>query len=64
VLGLVGAGGIGLALEGSLNTLAWPPVSLILLIILVTIVISEWIIAKVRWTIIEAGVRHHGPREA
>lgn len=52
VLGLVGAGGLGLALEGSLNTLAWPQVSLILLIILVTVVISEWITAKVRKIII------------
>jgi phosphonate transport system permease protein len=52
VLGLVGAGGLGLALEGSLNTLAWPQVSLILLIILVTVVISEWITAKVRKVII------------
>lgn len=52
VLGLVGAGGLGLALEGSLNTLAWPQVSLILLIILVTVVISEWITAKVRKAII------------
>jgi phosphonate transport system permease protein len=52
VLGLVGAGGLGLALESSLNTLAWPQVSLILLIILVTVVISEWITAKVRKIII------------
>lgn len=52
VLGLVGAGGLGLALEGSLNTLAWPQVSLILLIILVTVIISEWITAKVRKIII------------
>ena len=52
VLGLVGAGGLGLALEGSLNTLAWPQVSLILLLILVTVVISEWITAKVRKAII------------
>lgn len=48
VLGLVGAGGLGLALESSLNTLAWPQVSLILLMILATVVISEWITAKVR----------------
>jgi phosphonate transport system permease protein len=52
VLGLVGAGGLGLALEGSLNTLAWPQVSLILLIILVTVVASEWVTAKVRKAII------------
>ncbi len=52
VLGLVGAGGIGLQLSGSLNTLAWPQVSLILLVILVAVVISEWVSAKVRGAII------------
>ncbi len=52
VLGLVGAGGLGLALESSLNTLAWPQVSVILLMILVTVVISEWVTAKVRRSII------------
>lgn len=48
VLGLVGAGGLGLALEASLNTLAWPQVSVILLIILATVVVSEWVTANVR----------------
>ncbi|MGP9812078.1 phosphonate ABC transporter, permease protein PhnE [Rhodopseudomonas sp. NSM] len=48
VLGLVGAGGLGLALEASLNTLAWPQVSVILLMILATVVFSEWLTAKVR----------------
>lgn len=52
VLGLVGAGGIGLQLQGSLNTLAWPQVSLILLIILFAVLISEWVSAKVRGAII------------
>ncbi len=52
VLGLVGAGGLGLALESSLNTLAWPQVSLILLLILCTVVVSEWVTARVRRKII------------
>ncbi len=52
VLGLVGAGGLGLALEASLNTLAWPQVAVILLIILVTVVVSEWVTAEVRRRII------------
>ncbi len=52
VLGLVGAGGIGLALQSSLNVLAWPKVSLILLVILVAVVIGEWVSAKVRGAII------------
>lgn len=50
VFGLVGAGGIGLQLPGSLNTLAWPQVSLIL--ILIAVIISEWVSAKMRGTII------------
>ena len=48
VLGLVGAGGIGLQLEASLNTLAWPQVSVILLAILSTVVFGEWLSARVR----------------
>ncbi len=52
VLGLVGAGGLGLALEASLNVLAWPQVSVILLMILVTVILSEWLTAKVRSAII------------
>ena len=52
VLGLVGAGGIGLQLSSSLNVLAWPQVSLILLVILVAVIISEWVSAKVRGAII------------
>jgi len=52
VLGLVGAGGIGLLLESSLSRLAWPEVTVILLAILVTVVISEWVSAKARKAII------------
>lgn len=52
VLGLVGAGGIGLQLQGSLNTLAWPQVALILLVIFVAVIISEWVSAIVRKAII------------
>jgi len=52
VLGLVGAGGIGLQLSSSLNVLAWPQVALILLVILVAVIISEWVSAKVRGAII------------
>ncbi len=52
VLGLVGAGGIGLQLSASLNVLAWPQVSLILIVILIAVMISEWVSAKVRGAII------------
>lgn len=52
ILGLVGAGGIGVQLQGSLNTLAWPQVTMIFIVILATVVISEWVSAKVRHAII------------
>jgi phosphonate transport system permease protein len=52
VLGLVGAGGIGLPLNGAITTLAWTQVSLILLVIIATVVLSEWVSAKVRHAII------------
>ena len=52
ILGLVGAGGIGAQLESSLNVLAWPQVMLIILVILGTVVVSEWVSARVRHAII------------
>jgi phosphonate transport system permease protein len=52
VLGLVGAGGIGLQLQASLNVLAWPQVTLILIIIFFAVLLSEWVSAKVRHAII------------
>jgi phosphonate transport system permease protein len=51
VLGLVGAGGIGLPLNAAITTLAWTQVSLILLIIIATVIVSEWVSAKVRHAI-------------
>jgi phosphonate transport system permease protein len=52
VLGLVGAGGIGMQLQASINVLAWPQVSMILILILGTVVVSEWLSARVRHAII------------
>ncbi|NQW10548.1 MAG: phosphonate ABC transporter, permease protein PhnE [Alphaproteobacteria bacterium] len=52
VLGLVGAGGLGLRLQESMNTLAWPQVTVIFLLILVTVLLSEWVSARVRHAII------------
>jgi phosphonate transport system permease protein len=42
----------GCSLQASLNTLAWPQVTVILLLILAAVVISEWVSAKVRGAII------------
>lgn len=52
ILGLVGAGGIGAQLQGSLNMVAWSQVSLIMLVILGTVIVSEWVSARVRHAII------------
>jgi phosphonate transport system permease protein len=52
ILGLVGAGGIGLQLQASLNVLAWPQVTLIFLLIFATVIFSEWVSARVRHAII------------
>lgn len=52
VLGLVGAGGIGLQLEASMNNLAWSQVSMILLAIFSLVGVSEWVSAKIRHAII------------
>ncbi|MEP3685915.1 MULTISPECIES: phosphonate ABC transporter, permease protein PhnE [Sulfitobacter] len=52
ILGLVGAGGIGLKLNASMAILAWDQVAVILLLILATVVVSEWVSAVIRRTII------------
>ncbi|TEA79303.1 phosphonate ABC transporter, permease protein PhnE [Allopusillimonas ginsengisoli] len=52
VLGLVGAGGLGVKLESALGTLAWPKVFMLLIVIFATVVVSEWVTAKVRQRLI------------
>ena len=52
VLGLVGAGGIGLQLNASIMNLAWTEVSMILIVIIATVILSEWVSAKIRYAII------------
>jgi phosphonate transport system permease protein len=52
VLGLVGAGGIGLELNAATTQLYWTQVSLMLLVIIATVILSEWVSAKVRHAII------------
>jgi phosphonate transport system permease protein len=48
VLGLVGAGGIGTQLKASVDILAWPQVTLIFVVILATVILSEMVSARVR----------------
>lgn len=52
VLGLVGAGGIGLQLNASVSRLAWNEVTVIFIVIFATVIVSEWVSAKVRHAII------------
>lgn len=52
ILGLVGAGGIGVQLESSLARLAWAEVTVIFAVILATVVLSELVSAKARKAII------------
>jgi len=52
VLGLVGAGGIGMQLQASINILAWPQVTMIFLLIFGTVLVSEWLSARVRHAVI------------
>ena len=52
ILGIVGAGGIGIQLSASINVLAWTQVTTILIVILGTVFLSEYISAKVRGAII------------
>jgi phosphonate transport system permease protein len=50
-LGLVGAGGIGLQLNGSINSLRWADASVILVMIFLLVLLSEWVSARVRSSI-------------
>jgi phosphonate transport system permease protein len=52
VLGLVGAGGIGLELNAAITQLYWTQVSLILLVVIGTVIVSEWVSAKIRHAMI------------
>jgi phosphonate transport system permease protein len=52
VLGLVGAGGIGMALDSALNLFQWDRVALILVAILAIVVAAEVIVTQVRKRVI------------
>lgn len=52
ILGYVGAGGIGLQLNASMDNIAWSEVSVILIVIVALVALSEWVSAKIRHAII------------
>jgi phosphonate transport system permease protein len=48
VLGLVGAGGIGMAMNAAIDTFEWQRVALILLVIFAVVVLSELLVTQLR----------------
>ncbi len=52
VIGLVGAGGIGINLNDSINAFKWSQASIIFIIIFLLVLFSEWVSAKAREAII------------
>jgi phosphonate transport system permease protein len=48
VLGLVGAGGIGMALDAALNLFQWDKVALILIAILAVVIVAEIVVTQIR----------------
>ncbi len=52
VVGLVGAGGIGLYLNHAINRMAWPDAAAILIVIFLMVLSSEWVSSKARHAII------------
>lgn len=52
ILGLVGAGGIGVALDSALNNLYWDQVGLILLVIFAIVIVAEFATSYIRGKII------------
>ncbi|ALO47276.1 phosphonate ABC transporter, permease protein PhnE [Pseudohongiella spirulinae] len=51
-LGLVGAGGIGLQMNAAINNLAWAQVATVFVLIFATVIVSEWVSARVRHAMI------------
>lgn len=52
IIGIVGAGGIGLQLAEQIRVLEWQKVSFLILMILVTVAAIDWISGKLRFAII------------
>jgi phosphonate transport system permease protein len=48
VLGLVGAGGIGMALDTAMNLFQWPRVAMVLLAIFLVVIVAEVVVTQIR----------------
>jgi len=57
IIGIVGAGGIGLHLSEAIRTLEWHHVSFIVIMILLTVAVIDFLSARVRFAIIGSGNR-------
>jgi phosphonate transport system permease protein len=57
IIGIVGAGGIGLYLANEIAQAEWPQVAFLILMILLTVATIDWLSAKVRFAIIGARSR-------
>jgi phosphonate transport system permease protein len=54
IIGIVGAGGIGLYLANEITQAEWPRVAFLILMILATVATIDWISSKVRFAVIGA----------
>ena len=52
IIGIVGAGGIGLQLAEQIRVLEWQKVSFLILMILIAVAAIDWISGKLRFAII------------
>ncbi len=52
IIGIVGAGGIGMHLAEQIRILEWDKVSFLILMILVTVAVIDWISARLRHAVI------------
>jgi phosphonate transport system permease protein len=55
IIGIVGAGGIGLHLAEQIRVLEWGQVSFLVLLILVTVAVIDWVSGRLRFAIIGRG---------
>jgi phosphonate transport system permease protein len=59
IIGIVGAGGIGLQLAEQIRVLEWQKVSFIILLILIAVAAIDWISSKLRFAIIGRSALSH-----
>ena len=58
IIGIVGAGGIGAQLSEQIRVLEWQKVAFIILLILITVAIIDWVSSRLRFAIIGKAAAH------